>query len=126
MLTERWGHQIARRLNRDIHGIYGCDVRQVIDDQGVAGYVSKIHFELARADLKARDDGISRTPWQVAVDGIRWGDKADIARWAEFVTATKGKRIYSRSECLIDRYGKAGSEDATDDELAGRHHRHHR
>ena len=90
---------------------YGCDVKRVLDDDGVSHYVSKIHFELARPDLKIKDDGTSRTPWQVAVDGVRDGVKVDIARWAEFATATKGKKIYSRSQALDRPVRDRGTED---------------
>lgn len=124
MLGARWGHQISTKLERDIHGVYGVDARTVRDMAGIGDYVSKIHFETVRSDLKVKEQdrqrGGSRTPWQVGLDGVRDGERTDIARWREYVEATKGLRVHEPSRSIRAMYGKPETTgaDMTDEQLA--------
>ncbi len=121
-IGKRWGDNIQRTLGREIHGIYGVDARPVRDINGVGDYVSKIHFEMVRGDLKIRRQdetkGGSRTPWQVGIDGVRTGDAHDIARWREYTAAMKGQKVLGVSKAIRDRYGAAPTTEQTDEELA--------
>lgn len=61
-LGARWGRYIEAELGRQVHELYGVDAVPVRDEAGIGAYVSKIHYELARSDLKiGRDDGRSRS-----------------------------------------------------------------
>ena len=123
-VTELWGHMVARHLDgRQINQAHAVDLVVVngsvqATQETIARYLSKIHFEMTRADLKTRDTNGPRTPWQVAVDAWRWGDAADVARWTEYVTATRGRRVFSVSTRLRDRYHTPDIAERTDDELA--------
>ena len=118
--AERWARFIAQSLDREINYQYGVDATPVRDTAGVGVYVSKIHFELARSDLKTKNHPgrTSRTPWQLALDGDETGDAHDLARWKEFVRATKGRRMLGISPELRRRYGRHETADQTDTELA--------
>lgn len=119
--AQRWARFISQTLGREIHHNYGVDATPVRDHPGIGAYVSKIHFELARSDLKTNKNNpgrTSRTPWQVAIDGDETGDAQDIARWKEFVRATKGRRMLGISPELRRQYGHHDTADKTDTELA--------
>ena len=121
-IGKRWGDNIQKALGREIHGIYGVDARPVRDINGVGDYVSKIHFEMVRGDLKTRRQdetkGGSRTPWQVGIDGVHTGDAHDIARWREYATAMKGQKVLGVSKAIRDRHGVAPTTEQSDEELA--------
>ncbi len=126
-VTARWGKFIDKHLGRKISLGYGVDARHVYgeaegstDGENVASYLMKIHFELARADLKTgRDPSKGMTPWQAAVDATQTGDKVMAARWAEFVEANHGRQVmHIPHKVLSGLYGKPGSADRTDEELA--------
>ena len=50
--SDRWARWVKRTLGRDIHTERGVDAVPVRDAAGLGEYVSKIHFELVRSDLK--------------------------------------------------------------------------
>ena len=83
---------VKRTLGRDIHSERGVDAVPVRDAAGLGEYVSKIHYELVRSDLK-QGRRKSRTPWQIALDAAETGDCRDMARWVEYCHATKGKWV---------------------------------
>ncbi|MCP4965695.1 MAG: protein rep, partial [bacterium] len=74
---QRWARYIAHQLNREIHYRYGVDAVIIRDDKGIGTYVSKIHLELVRSDLKQTRGSEGRTPWQVGVDAAESGDARD-------------------------------------------------
>ena len=118
-IGDRWSARIERQLGRSVHDTYGVLALPVRDDDGLGAYVSKIHYELARSDLKQGDvDWNHRSPWQVGLDAARTGDAIDTARWAEWYWATKGRRAFSVSPILRERYGRTLSTDKSDEELA--------
>ena len=102
--SNRWANWIKRTLSRDIHAERGVDAVVVRDRAGIGEYVSKIHFELVRGDLK---DGRrkNRTPWQIALDAAETGDKRDMARWVEYCEATKRKWLVTGLAALRKLYG---------------------
>jgi hypothetical protein len=75
-----------------VHLVHGVGTIPIIDHAGIGEYVSKIHLELTRQDLKTARGG-SRTPWQIAADAAETGDKRTTAIWAEFCNETKGRRM---------------------------------
>ena len=87
--SNRWARWVKRNLGRDIHTERGVDAVPVKDNDGLGEYVSKIHYELVRSDLK-RGRRENRTPWQIALDAADTGECRDIARWVEYCQATKG------------------------------------
>ncbi len=118
-LGAKWGTSIERQLGRTIHEFYGVDAVCVRDDKGLGDYVSKIHFELARNDLKQGDqDFSSRSPWQVGLDAKTTGDAQDTARWAEWYWAMKGRNAITITPALRELYGEDSSSAKTDEELA--------
>ncbi len=118
-LGVKWGASIERQLGRTIHEYYGVDAVCVRDDKGLGDYVSKIHFELARNDLKHGDrDFNSRSPWQVGLDAKTTGDAQDTARWAEWYWAMKGRNAITITPALRELYGEDSSSTKTDEELA--------
>ena len=102
---------------REIHYRYGVDATIVRDDDGIGSYISKIHFELTRSDLKT-GRGKSRTPWQIGLDAQETGDAQDTARWCEYVEVTHRRRAVSVSKALRDAYPQHETADQTDEELA--------
>lgn len=78
--SEPIGRWIKRTLGRDIHTERGVDAVPVRDAAGVGEYVSKIHYEMVRCDLKTGRRK-NRTPWQIALDAAETGDSRDIARY---------------------------------------------
>ena len=112
-----------KTLGREIHGIYGVDARPVRDINGVGDYVSKIHFEMVRGDLKTHRQnetkGGSRTPMagrhrrgphrrrrgHRLLAGIRHSD-------------ARARRSSASPRVIRDRYGTAVTTDTTDEDLA--------
>jgi hypothetical protein len=108
-LHEAFAHQIKRHLGRQIHEIYGVDlvpVKTEGDDGVVARYLGKIQLEMARQDLKTGRRSSSRSPWQIALDAAETGDARDTARWVEYLHATKGRNVITKSKSLTDLYGE--------------------
>lgn len=101
--SNRWARWVKRTLGRDIHTERGVDAVPVRDNDGLGEYVSKIHFELVRSDLK-QGRRKSRTPWQIALDAADTGDRRDMARWVEYCHATKGKWVVSGLSALREVY----------------------
>ncbi|MCP4962552.1 MAG: hypothetical protein GY925_25190, partial [Actinomycetia bacterium] len=106
------------QLNREIHYRYGVDAVIIRDDRGVGTYVSKIHLELVRSDLKQTRGGKGRTPWQVGVDAAETGDARDIARWKEWVTVSRRRRAISVSPAVRAAYPAHETAELSDEELA--------
>ncbi len=118
-LGVKWGVSIERQLGRTIHEYYGVDAVCVRDDEGLGDYVSKIHFELTRNDLKHSDrDFNSRSPWQVGLDAKTTGDSRDTARWAEWYWTMKGRNAITITPALRELYGEDSSSTKTAEELA--------
>lgn len=115
--SDRWARWVKRTLGRDIHTERGVDAVPVRDNDGLGEYVSKIHFELVRSDLKRGRRRSSRTPWQIAIDAADTGDCRDMARWVEYCHATKGKWVVTGLPALRRIYA-IDAEDLTDDEAA--------
>ncbi|MEM7339783.1 MAG: hypothetical protein AAF467_14105 [Actinomycetota bacterium] len=122
-MGERWGTRIARRLGRETHAYYGVKGDPVRDNAGIGAYVSKIHFEMARSDLKHGDvTWDQRSPWQLGLDAARTGEAQDIARWVEWHLATKGRNAIQIPIALRDLYAEQlavlGQADKTDEDIA--------
>ena len=114
--SDRWARWVKRTLGRDIHAERGVDAVPVKNAEGLGSYVSKIHYELVRSDLKTGRRK-NRTPWQIALDAADTGDCRDIARWAEYCKATKGRWIVSGLPALRKVY-RIAAEDLTDEQAA--------
>ena len=114
--SDRWARWIKRTLGRDVHGERGVDAVPVRDTVGIGEYVSKIHYELVRSDLK-HGRRQNRTPWQIAIDAAETGDCRDMARWVEYCEATKGKWVVTGLEALRKIYPVPEAE-TTDEEAA--------
>lgn len=114
--SNRWARWVKRNLGRDIHTQRGVDAIPVKNNTGLGDYVSKIHFELVRSDLK-HGRRRNRTPWQIALDAAETGDCRDMARWREYCHATKGKWVVSGLPALRTVY-TIDAEDLTDEEAA--------
>ena len=114
--STRWARWVKRTLGRDIHNERGVDAVPVRDTNGLGDYVSKIHFEMVRSDLK-RGRRQSRTPWQIALDAADTGDCRDIARWAEYCRATKGRWVITGLSALRAVY-RIDADDLTDAEAS--------
>ncbi len=116
-LGHRWTYMVEKHTDRQALGRIGCDVMPISGEAGIAAYLNKIHFEITRGDLK-QGRGQSRSAWQVGIDAAETGDAQDIARWAEYVRATRGRKMMRISPELVAWYGKPLSADASDDALA--------
>lgn len=114
--SNRWARWVKRTLGRDIHSERGVDAVPVRDAAGLGEYVSKIHYELVRSDLK-QGRRKSRTPWQIALDAAETGDCRDMARWVEYCHATKGKWVVTGLPALRAVY-EIEAEELTDEEAA--------
>jgi hypothetical protein len=119
---QRWARFIGRQLGREVHELYGVDATPIKDQAGIGAYVSKIHYELTRSDLKTggrEGANRSRTPWQVGLDGANSGDAQDLARWREFVTTTKGRKVITASNGFWNLYSPPPETvDMSDEEIA--------
>lgn len=115
--SDRWARWVKRTLGRDIHTERGVDAVPVRDAAGLGEYVSKIHYELVRSDLKKGRRRSSRTPWQIALDAAETGDCRDMARWVEYCHATKGKWVVTGLPALRKIY-TIEAEDLTDEQAA--------
>jgi hypothetical protein len=115
--SDRWARWVKRTLGRDVHTERGVDAVPVKDSNGLGDYVSKIHYELVRSDLKHGRRRANRTPWQIALDAAETGDCRDMARWREYCHATKGKWVVSGLPALRAIY-KIEARELTDGEAA--------
>ena len=123
-LYEAFARQIDRHLGRPVHQIHGVDLVPVItqsgqDQEAIARYLGKIQLEMTRQDLKT-GRGSSRSPWQIALDAAETGDARDAARWVEYLRASKGRNVVTRSGSLADIYGEPTEEQL--DALVGDRH----
>ncbi|MGH1492073.1 MAG: hypothetical protein ACRBK7_22240 [Acidimicrobiales bacterium] len=114
--SDRWSRWIKRTLKRDVHHERGVDAIPVRNTAGIGEYVSKIHFELVRSDLK-HGRRQNRTPWQIAIDAADTGDCRDMARWVEYCEATKGKWVVTGIDALRKLYPTPEPE-VTDEEAS--------
>ena len=117
-LHETFSYQINRHLGRQVHQIHGVDlvpVKTSGDDGVLARYLGKIQLEMTRQDLKTARSSTSRSPWQIGLDAAETGDARDIARWVEYLHATKGRNVVTRSQSLTELYGEP-----TEDEINAR------
>lgn len=115
--SNRWARWIKRTLKRDVHNERGVDAVPVRDNEGIGEYVSKIHYELVRSDLKHGRRRTNRTPWQIAIDAADTGDCRDMARWVEYCQATKGKWVVTGLDTMRKIYPTPEA-DITDEEAA--------
>lgn len=109
-----WADQVERRTGKRPNG-HGFDLRTL--PASAATYVAKIASESTRADYKTRD------ALTVITDGVQASDPVAIARWREWVSVMKGKRVIVFSDGLRARYltDENGDEIAslTDEEVVG-------
>lgn len=109
-LHEAFARQIDRHLRRQVHQIHGVDLVPVKtaggDDGTLARYLGKIQLEMTRQDLKDARSTTSRSPWQIGLDAAETGCPQDAARWIEYLKATKGRNVVTRSPSLMDLYGE--------------------
>lgn len=117
-LHEAFSRQIDRHLGRAVHQIHGVDLVPVKtaggDDGALARYLGKIQLEMTRQDLKDARHTTSRSPWQIGLDAADTGNKQDTARWVEYLKATKGRNVVTRSQSLADIYGEPTDEEIND------------
>ena len=116
-LGHRWTYMVEKHTDRQALGRIGCDVMPISGEAGIAAYLNKIHFEISRGDLK-KGRGQSRSAWQIGIDAAETGDTQDIARWAEYVRATRGRKMMRISPELVAWYGKPQTVETTDEALA--------
>jgi len=117
-LHETFSYQINRHLGRQVHQVHGVDlvpVKTSGDDGVLARYLGKIQLEMTRQDLKTARSSTSRSPWQIGLDAAETGDARDTARWVQYLHATKGRNVVTRSQSLTELYGEP-----TDDEINAR------
>ncbi|MEM9615509.1 MAG: protein rep [Actinomycetota bacterium] len=116
-LAHRWTYMVDKHTDREALGRIGCDVMPISGEAGIAGYLNKIHLEVTRGDLKQGRYG-SRSAWQIGADAAATGEAQDIARWAEYVRATRGRKMMRISAELVAWYGKPLTADCSDEALA--------
>ncbi|MCP4963715.1 MAG: hypothetical protein GY926_00580 [bacterium] len=116
-LRDRWTYMVDKHTDRTALGRVGCDVIPISGEAGIAAYMSKVHYEMTRGDLKRGRWG-SRSAWQVGMDAAETSDARDIRAWKEYVEATKGRRMLRVSKELVAWYGKPVTTDISDEDLA--------
>lgn len=124
----RWDRWLARQGWPATEDRIGVDIQRMhvnaVDRLDVAhaalvaaAYVTKWAAEVSRGDLKDGRARGSRTPLDILADYGSTGDAADLARWHEYETATKGRSAIRWSPGL--RAELLGTEDTpTDAEVA--------
>lgn len=117
-LHEAFSRQISRHLDRQVHEIYGVDLVPVKTEsdggEALARYLGKIQLEMTRQDLKTGRTSTSRSPWEIGLDAAESGDARDAARWCEYLRATKGRNVVTRSPSLAALYGEPTEQELND------------
>lgn len=116
-LLARWRRCVVRELGLAYRPSMarGFDFLPLTSDDGVL-YLSKLGCELATITDKRTKKG-NRTTWGLLDDATR-GDSYARKRWAEFVRASKGRRLLTVSPKLreLAGLGPEGDDDATEPE----------
>lgn len=123
----QWQAGVTKAGLRRPHDVHGCRLDANCTSPDVARYVGKLQeggepdggwtaaHELARGDLKDGRAG-SLTPFQLVAWFLHSGDTEYLARWRQYVAATKGRRAIGSSRGLRAKLGLDKA--ATDAELA--------
>lgn len=116
-LLARWRRAVVRELGlaRRPSLRHGFDVIPLSSEDGIL-YLAKLGCELAAITDKRTKKG-NRTTWGLLDDASR-GDGWARARWAEFVAASKGKKLLTISPALreLAGIGEEQDDDATEPE----------
>jgi hypothetical protein len=123
---QQWQAGVVSQGVRRPHDVHGVDLAPNVTDDAVARYVTKVQeggepsgwtpaHELARGDVKDGRAG-SLVPFMLAATFLETGDLEYLARWRQYVAATKGRPAIRSSRGLRKRLGLAAA--ATDAVLA--------